>query len=88
MIVLIDKSFERDVKKLRDPKVLSKISECIKELQKAENLSGIKNLKKLIGGEVYYRIRILDYRLGFTYEAEKIILIRFLHRKEIYNYFP
>jgi mRNA interferase RelE/StbE len=47
-----------------------------------------KNLKKLIGGEVYYRIRILDYRLGFAYEAEKIILIRFLHRKEIYNYFP
>ncbi|GIK72728.1 MAG: hypothetical protein BroJett021_17160 [Chloroflexota bacterium] len=38
--------------------------------------------------ERYYRIRVGDYRLGLALEGDTVILVRFLHRKEIYRYFP
>lgn len=40
------------------------------------------------GSESYYRIKLGDYRLGLRVENNKLIIIRFLHRKEIYRYFP
>jgi len=36
----------------------------------------------------YFRIRVGDYRLGFSFHNDTVTLIRFLHRKEIYRYFP
>ncbi|MBP1468695.1 type II toxin-antitoxin system RelE/ParE family toxin [Candidatus Chloroploca sp. M-50] len=36
----------------------------------------------------YYRIRIGDYRLGLFVEDDTITVVRFLHRRDIYRYFP
>jgi mRNA interferase RelE/StbE len=36
----------------------------------------------------YYRMRLGDYRMGFKIESGSIIILRFMHRKDIYNYFP
>jgi len=36
----------------------------------------------------YFRIRIGEYRLGLKEERGMLILLRFMHRKEIYKYFP
>jgi len=41
-----------------------------------------------IGGDRYYRIKIGDYRIGMTVEGNLVTLVRFLHRKDIYRYFP
>lgn len=36
----------------------------------------------------YYRIRIGNYRLGLKQEQDTLTLLRFMHRKDIYTYFP
>ncbi|MBX6423476.1 type II toxin-antitoxin system RelE/ParE family toxin [Thermosulfurimonas sp. F29] len=45
-------------------------------------------MKKLKGYKDFYRIRIGDYRIGLQIKENKIIFVRFLHRKEIYRCFP
>ena len=35
-----------------------------------------------------YRIRLGDYRIGIEIQKDTIIFTRFLHRKDIYKFFP
>ena len=35
-----------------------------------------------------YRIRIGDYRIGIEVNEDVIEVMRVLHRREFYNYFP
>ena len=86
MIVLIDKSFAKDINKINDKSILIKIAICITDIQNANSLSEIKNLKKLKGFESEYRIG--DYRICLIIENRKITFVRFLHRKDIYKFFP
>ncbi len=88
MKVLIDRSFEKDTDKLTDQKLLHSIADCIEVIQNANKLSDIQNCKKLKGSKNGYRIRIGDYRIGLIIEKNAIVLIRFLHRSDIYKYFP
>jgi len=88
MIVRIDKSFEKDTDKIKDKNLLYNISELIESIIKANNIKSIKNLKKLKGSHEFYRIRIDHYRIGLEIKSKTFILIRFLHRKDIYKYFP
>jgi mRNA interferase RelE/StbE len=89
MIVKIDKSFQKDVNKVDDAKIKNKLFETIRLIQEAETLASISNLKKLTGYREMYRIRLGDYRVGLRYsETRELILIRFLHRKEIYQNWP
>jgi len=39
-------------------------------------------------GSHYYRIRLGNYKMGITIIENQVTFIRFLHRKEIYKYFP
>jgi mRNA interferase RelE/StbE len=83
------KSFAKDLKKKAQATELrSRIREIIQEVNDAENISEIKNLKKLRAVNDYYRIRLGDYRMGLKIEHGTVIFVRFLHRKEIYRYFP
>jgi mRNA interferase RelE/StbE len=68
MKVLIDRSFEKDVQKITDKKILSAIADCIEEIQLRSKLTELVNCKKLAGSKNCYRIRIGDYRLGFIFE--------------------
>lgn len=88
MIVRIDKSFEKDTDKIKDKNLLYGIADCIDLLVKADNIKSIKSIKKLKGANSFYRIRLGDYRIGLEIKNETIELIRFLHRKEIYKFFP
>ena len=83
------KSFARDLKKrAQDKKLLSRVREIIKEIEEANNIHEIKNLKKLQAEGHYYRIRIGDYRIGSLIEDDTVIFVRLLLRGEIYRYFP
>jgi mRNA interferase RelE/StbE len=42
----------------------------------------------MTGEGPYYRIRIGEYRLGIAAEDDEATLLRFLHRSEIYQFFP
>jgi mRNA interferase RelE/StbE len=88
MKILIDKSFEKDIRKLTNKSVLLSIAECIESLKLVTKISDIQNFKKLKGSKNAYRIRLGDYRIGFIFENQQIELIRFLHRSKIYDTFP
>jgi mRNA interferase RelE/StbE len=83
------KSFAKDLKKkAKRIELRSRIQDTILGIGNAKNISEIKNLKKLKAEENNYRIRLGDYRIGLKIEDETVIFVRFLHRKEIYRYFP
>ncbi|MBK5102036.1 MAG: type II toxin-antitoxin system RelE/ParE family toxin [Desulfobacteraceae bacterium] len=82
------KSFIRDLKRVKDRATKNRVREAIQSVERAKNLREIKDLKKLSYRGRYYRIRIGDYRLGLILEDDTLILIRFLHRKDLYRYFP
>jgi len=71
MIVEYDKSFEKSLKKLRDHLLLQKVERIILTLEKTDSLRDLKNIKKLTGYKVYYRIKINEFRLGFEKIDEK-----------------
>ncbi len=82
------KSFSRDLKKINDKNILKKVKEVIDTIENSPNLIELKNVKQLTSGGKYYRIRIGDYRIGIKLENEVLVFVRFLHRREIYRYFP
>lgn len=88
MKVDFKKSFNRDLKKIKDKGLLREVKEAIEAVEKALNLQMVSNLKQLKGAGGYFRIQIGDYRIGLKLEGDTFIFVRFLHRKEIYRYFP
>lgn len=88
MQVRYEASFEKDLKSIGDKNLLKKIKKVIEEVKQADDSSSINNLKKLRGYDTFYRIRIGDYRIGIEITGDKLIFTRFLHRKEIYRFFP
>jgi mRNA interferase RelE/StbE len=82
------KSFEKDLGKIRDGDLLAKIKAVLEEIESAETLLDINNIKKLKADGNYYRIRVGNYRIGFTENEGIVTFVRVLHRKEMYRYFP
>lgn len=104
MIVHIDKSFDKDISKVKIASIRKKVAAVIEQVMAANNKEEIPHLKKIQGYETYYRIRVGDYRIGLEIIEEEendqeekeeqnveggiAYFIRFLHRKDIYRYFP
>jgi mRNA interferase RelE/StbE len=82
------KSFEKDLGKIRDEELLARIKAVIEEVENADSLLDISNIKKLKADGDYYRIRVGDYRVGLTQDEGIVTFVRVLHRKEMYRYFP
>ncbi|MBE9226571.1 type II toxin-antitoxin system RelE/ParE family toxin [Phormidium sp. LEGE 05292] len=82
-------SFVKDLKALKSTPVFESIKALVfEEIPNLPSFEDILNLKKLKGYENAYRIRVGDYRIGFTFDCETVIFYRVLHRKEFYRYFP
>lgn len=88
MKVRFESKFAKDLRSIRDTKLLVKIKEMIDECKAAESLTELKNIKKLQGYDTFYRIRIGEYRVGLEVLNDELIFTRFLHRKDVYKYFP
>ena len=88
MEIKIDKSFQKDTRRIKDNSVLQRIDNTIANVQRANNLTEIKNLKKIKGTTSMYRIRVGDYRIGVIVSNSTVEFIRCLHRRDIYKYFP
>lgn len=83
------KSFARDLKKRQHGKsLLQRVQQLIQEVGDVQGIKDIKNLKKLKTDGNYYRIRLGDYRIGIIIENDTVCFVRFLHRSEVYRYFP
>lgn len=88
MNVEFKKSFLKDLKKIKPKSQQNLIAECIARVEAANNLSQIKNIKKLSGFDAYYRIRVGDYRIGIKIENKTVFFVVCDHRKDIYKGFP
>ncbi len=75
------KSFLKDIEALRDPGTRKRIRKAIAQAEEAPTLSQVENLKKLKGGDRYYRI-------GLVFHEDSLIFVRCLHRRDIYRYIP
>lgn len=88
MNVQFKSSFARDLKKIRNNELKARAADVIRQVERANTLQEVDDFKKLKGSERHYRIRIGDYRMGIVIEQEAVVFVRFLHRKDIYRYFP
>ncbi len=87
MRVEIRDSFVKDVKKT-SLENKQKIKQILESIKTADTVTELRNIKKISGHKIFYRIRLGDYRLGFAIENDTLILLHFMHRKEIYRFFP
>jgi len=88
MNVAFKNSFVKDLRKVQDRALGMRVKAVIESIEQASTLQEIANLKQLKSAMSYYRIRVGDYRIGLRVDGETVTLIRFLHRKEVYRYFP
>ncbi|MBN2392928.1 MAG: type II toxin-antitoxin system RelE/ParE family toxin [Anaerolineae bacterium] len=88
MKVTFKNSFLKDLRRIKERALAMRVKEVIESLEQVSALQEIANLKQLKGSTGYYRIRVGDYRIGLRLDGEIITLVRFLHRKEVYRYFP
>ena len=88
MKVAFETSFARDLKRIRDKHLLQQVQQVIESIQAAATLDAVANLKKMQVYATLYRLRLGDYRIGIEVVDEQVIFVRFLHRKDVYRYFP
>ena len=81
------KSFEKDLKNIKDPNLLERVKSVIEEIENAVTVQEINNLKMMKTANNHYRIRVGNYRIGISVNNDLVTLVRILHRKEIYRYF-
>lgn len=80
--------FLKDLKKVKDKNILSRVEVAILAVKQAENLQEVQNCIKLQGSSDHYRIRIGGFRIGLSVKEDVIQFMRFLSRGEIYKHFP
>jgi mRNA interferase RelE/StbE len=89
MDVFYGKRFSKDLDAIRhENKVKKNLLELIKNIKEIDSLKTLGGVKKIEGYSDYFRVKLGDYRLGLRTSQNKVELIRFLHRKEIYRRFP
>lgn len=88
MKVAFEASFARDLKHIRDRQLLLRVQQVIEGVKEAATIDAVAGMKKLQGYDTFYRLRLSDYRIGLEVVDDRVIFVRFLHRKDIYRYFP
>ena len=88
MNVRFEARFSKDLRRIQDGKLLTRIKELIISCKEVESLNEIGQVKKLRGYDTFYRVRIGDYRIGLELVQGELVFVRCLHRKEVYRYFP
>jgi mRNA interferase RelE/StbE len=89
MELLYGKRFSKDLDAIRnESKIKAYLLKLIKNIREAGSLADLKDVRRIEGYQGYFRIKVGDYRLGMKLTQNRIELIRFLHRKDIYRRFP
>ena len=88
MIVEFLSKFNKDLNKLNDKDVRASLLKTIENVESADNVTSIPNLKKLKGHKSAFRIKLGDYRIGIFVEGNVVEMARIVHRKDIYKVFP
>lgn len=79
-VIYTDK-FERDVRKIKDNSLKARLEKQIRKI--AEDPEAGKPLRYGLRGE--WTVRISPFRLIYAVQDDKLILLRFEHRKDVYD---
>ena len=79
--VLKTKKFEKQIKSLRDQKILKQLKEKILKIIKDPQIG--KPLRFPFHGE--RSMRVEKYRLLYAIRGKTLLLLRFQHRKDVYR---
>jgi mRNA interferase RelE/StbE len=88
MKVEFRESFLKDLQAIRDATLRNRVRHLLEIIEQAQGVAEIPNFKRLRGDSRYARIRVGEYRIGLILDAERLVLVRLLHRKDIYRRFP
>jgi mRNA interferase RelE/StbE len=80
--------FYKDLDNINLKNLKQNVVKVIINVKDSDKISSVKDIKKIKGSKIAYRVRIGDYRIGVYYEKDTIQFARILHRKDIYKYFP
>jgi mRNA-degrading endonuclease RelE of RelBE toxin-antitoxin system len=81
--------FLKDLKKLKSQPIYHQIVElAFTTLPNVDSLQEMKDIKAMKGFPGRYRIRLGNYRIGIAVKGEQVEIMRVLHRREFYRYFP
>ena len=80
-------SFVRDLRRSGNRKLRENVQRKVEELERASSFWDIPGVKKLRGANNLYRIRIGSYRLTVEVIGNRLTLLRFRHRRDIYRSF-
>ena len=87
-LIFLD-SFYKDIKKVKEKSIKSRLKTAIIKLEETEGFLNSKLLVKIKGHPIAFRIRIGSYRLGcYLKSKDTLILARFIKRNDIYKVFP
>jgi mRNA-degrading endonuclease RelE of RelBE toxin-antitoxin system len=82
-------AFLKDLKQLKSSSSYQSIYDlAFTTLPSINTLQDISDIKAMKGYAGRYRIRIGDYRIGIEVNENVIEIMRVLHRREFYRYFP
>ena len=81
-------SYLKSIKKIKNSDLILNLQNTTDNIEKAESITEILNLKKLTGFINYYRIKVENHRIGLIINNNVATLVQFQHRKDIYKKFP
>jgi mRNA interferase RelE/StbE len=81
-------SFHRDVKRIRDERILAGVRQAILDVEAAAQWSDVAEIRKIRGSANAFRIRVGDYRIGLFIENDMTEFVRVLPRRDVYRRFP
>ena len=79
--IIYTKKFENNIRLIKDRRIKERIEKQIKKI--IENPETGKPLRFDLKGEK--TVYIKPFRLLYTVDKDKLILLRFLHRKDVYK---
>ncbi|MEO1298826.1 MAG: type II toxin-antitoxin system RelE/ParE family toxin [Cyanobacteria bacterium J06636_16] len=85
----IAKAFKKQVDKINDSRILTKIRVTVEQIGEASLLQDIPNLEPLKGFPHYYRIKFdYRYRIGIYYDGGDVEILKVGSREGFYKEFP
>jgi mRNA interferase RelE/StbE len=88
MNTVFRKNSARDLKKFKDQDLPARVRQAIEEIEAADDLQGVSNLRKMSGTVNFYRIRVGEYRIGVVVEGDAVEFVRCLPRRDLCRFFP
>lgn len=88
MEIRYSRNFIRDIRRVKDASIRRRVDRALDDLEAASTVSEVAAARRIASDRRHYRIRIGDYRLSFALDGNAVTLMRFMHRRQIYRYFP